>query len=144
MAHPHFHAKSSARRFGGVPEDYYAIHNWIDQSKAHLADPRHRSLLHSTFGIFLAEQHFGLAEENRRLRAALHRVPRWLRRLLRLEVPDVRPTVITRPSDGQAVPIRVIAERHVLEDLGHIPNVTRWFETFTPAAWMNRNVEPLT
>jgi len=29
MAHPFKHAESSARRFGGNPEDYLAIHNWL-------------------------------------------------------------------------------------------------------------------
>ena len=28
MAHPFKHAESSARRFGGKPEDYLVIHNW--------------------------------------------------------------------------------------------------------------------
>ncbi len=34
MAHPIKHAESSARRFGGKAEDYLAIHNWFDESKA--------------------------------------------------------------------------------------------------------------
>jgi hypothetical protein len=34
MAHPLRHAESSARKFGGKPEDYLAIHNWFDESKA--------------------------------------------------------------------------------------------------------------
>ncbi|MBZ9714670.1 DUF6915 family protein [Deinococcus multiflagellatus] len=59
MAHPWHHAQSSARRFGGVPDDYVAVHGWFDQTKGHLADVRHRALLHSSFGIFLCEQFFG-------------------------------------------------------------------------------------
>lgn len=61
MAHPFFHARSSARKFGGVPEDYLMIHNWFDQTKAGWADTRHRAVLHSSFGIFLCEQVFGVA-----------------------------------------------------------------------------------
>jgi hypothetical protein len=60
MAHTWFHAKSSARKFGGEAEDYLAIHEWFDQTKAAWADTRHRAILHSSFGIFLCEQQFGV------------------------------------------------------------------------------------
>jgi hypothetical protein len=33
MAHSYHHAVSSARKFGGVPEDYTAVHSWFDRSK---------------------------------------------------------------------------------------------------------------
>jgi hypothetical protein len=59
MAHPYMHALSSAKKFGGVPEDYIDVHNWFDQTKSHLPDLRHRAILHSSFGIFLCEQVFG-------------------------------------------------------------------------------------
>jgi hypothetical protein len=49
----------SAKKFGGKPEDYQKIHDFIDSSKAHVADVRHRALLHSSFGIYLCEQVFG-------------------------------------------------------------------------------------
>ena len=61
MAHPIKHAQSSARKFGGKVEDYLAIHNWFDESKAFLADFRHRALRHHAEGIFLAEKLFGVA-----------------------------------------------------------------------------------
>lgn len=60
MAHPHFHARSSARKFGGEPNDYLHIHQFFDQTKAHLADSRHRLVLHNSFGIFLCEQVHGV------------------------------------------------------------------------------------
>ena len=60
MAHPYHHARSSARKFGGVPEDYLEVHSWFDQTKASWADLRHRAVLHSSFGIFLCEQVFGV------------------------------------------------------------------------------------
>lgn len=60
MAHAFYHAKSSARRFGGQPEDYLALHVWMDHTKDHLADARHRLLLHNTWGIALAIQFFGV------------------------------------------------------------------------------------
>lgn len=64
MAHPWKHAQSSAKRFGGKPEDYLPIHNWFDQSKAFLADFRHRALRHHTEGIFLCEEIFGVTITN--------------------------------------------------------------------------------
>ena len=60
MAHPLVHAQSSAKKFGGKPEDYLAIHNWFDESKAYFADFRHRALRHHAEGIFLAERIFGV------------------------------------------------------------------------------------
>src|SRR6185369_14785776 len=56
---PYVHAKTSARRFGGVPEDYLPIHDFIDSTKAHVADMRHRAILHNSWGIYMAERIFG-------------------------------------------------------------------------------------
>ena len=64
MAHPVKHAESSARRFGGRAEDYLAIHSWFDESKAFLADFRHRALRHHAEGIFLCERLFGITITN--------------------------------------------------------------------------------
>lgn len=61
---PHLHGLISAKKFGGAPEDYQKIHDFIDSSKAHLPDMRHRALLHSSFGIFLCEQVFGITFVN--------------------------------------------------------------------------------
>lgn len=60
MATPFHHAISSSRKFGGAPEDYIAIHNWFDLTKAHHADFRHRALRHHSEGIFLMESIFGV------------------------------------------------------------------------------------
>src|SRR5262249_16026479 len=64
MAHPWHHAERSARLYGGVPDDYLAIHNWFDESKAHLPDVRHRALRHHSEGIFLCESLFGTTITN--------------------------------------------------------------------------------
>ncbi|GFE67100.1 DUF6915 family protein [Litoreibacter roseus] len=75
MAHPLHHAESSARRFGGAPEDYQHIHDWFDASKAHLALFTHRALRHHSQGIFEAERVFGLTLAN----SAGRTVPvRWI------------------------------------------------------------------
>ena len=59
MAHPYHHALSSVKKWGGSPEDYQPIHDWFDESKAHMADFRHRALRHHSEGIFMAEKIFG-------------------------------------------------------------------------------------
>lgn len=64
MAHPLEHAKNSARKFGGVTEDYLSIHQWFDESKGIMADVRHRALRHHAEGIFLAERIFGVTIPN--------------------------------------------------------------------------------
>lgn len=64
MAHPYHHALSSVKKWGGVPENYQAIHDWFDESKAHVADFRHRALRHHSEGIFMAEKIFGTTITN--------------------------------------------------------------------------------
>ena len=59
MAHPLHHAESSARRFGGVPDDYQHVHDWFDSSKEHLGLFVHRAQKHHTVGIYDAERVFG-------------------------------------------------------------------------------------
>ena len=60
MSHPYHHALSSVKKWGGKVEDYIAIHNWFDESKAMYADFRHRALRHHAEGIFTCERIFGL------------------------------------------------------------------------------------
>lgn len=65
MSHPWDHAKSSAKRFGGKPEDYLEIHNWFDlPSKGAYANFRHRALRHHSLGIQQCEEHFGVTITN--------------------------------------------------------------------------------
>lgn len=61
---PHLHSKNSARKFGGVPADYQAIHDFLDSSKSCVPDVRHRAILHSAFGCYLAERVFGITIRN--------------------------------------------------------------------------------
>ncbi len=105
MAHPWHHAERSARLYGGVPDDYLAIHNWFDESKAHLPDVRHRALRHHSEGIFLCESLFG--------------------------------TTITN-SDQRLVPVRLIGEQHIKDDLGWIPTVKDWLVHLPLQPWMVR------
>jgi hypothetical protein len=59
MAHPLYHARSSARQFGGAETDYYALHTFFDQTKAHIPTNLHRLVLHNDFGIEICEQVYG-------------------------------------------------------------------------------------
>lgn len=65
MAKPWVHAQSSAKQFGGKPEDYIEIHNLMDSSKSAIADNRHRCLTHSSWfvGVIL-EKIFGVIITN--------------------------------------------------------------------------------
>lgn len=100
---PYHHALSSAARHGGAMEDYLPLHQWFDETKAFVADFRHRALRHHAEGIFLAERLFGA-------------------------------TLTT--SAGRVVPVRLIAEEHVKEDLGWIPTAQDWLRGLQPAPWM--------
>ena len=60
MAKPYIHAQSSARRYGGIPEDYIAIHDLLDSSKGTIADSRHRALTHNAWFLStILERVFG-------------------------------------------------------------------------------------
>ena len=64
MSKPRIHALSSARQFGGVPEDYIAIHEKMDQTKMVHADVTHRCVFHSAFGAYLIQDIFGMSIVN--------------------------------------------------------------------------------
>lgn len=56
---PYIHAKNSANKYGGTPEDYLPIHDLMDSSKSAHASMLHRAIFHSAFGIFIVERVFG-------------------------------------------------------------------------------------
>jgi hypothetical protein len=41
-------------------------------------------------------------------------------------------------SNGHVVPVRLIGEQHVIEDLGRIPSFADWVRAIRPEAWMGR------
>lgn len=101
------HAVSAARRWGGKPEDYIAIHEFIDSSKKVIADVRHRSLYHHTLGVWLCQEVFG------------------------------RTLTVPRTHGCVEVPVRLIAEQHVLEDLGWLPSPADYINGMPIAPWMS-------
>ncbi|CUS46659.1 hypothetical protein MGWOODY_Smn421 [hydrothermal vent metagenome] len=105
MSHCYYHALSSVKRWGGEAEDYLPLHQWFDESKKIVADPRHRSLRHHAEGIFMLETVFG---------------------------------VTIRNADGRDIPVRLIGEQHVQEDLGRIPSFADWARLIQPMPWILR------
>jgi hypothetical protein len=64
MAKPMVHARSSARRFGGAPHTYLALHDLMDASKRVVADNRHRALSHHIAFTFVVEAILGHGLDN--------------------------------------------------------------------------------
>ncbi|GCE47915.1 hypothetical protein EI42_05003 [Thermosporothrix hazakensis] len=60
MVHALYHARSSARQFGGSESDYLPLHQFLDQTKAYVPGSLHRLVLHNTFGIQLCEEVYGV------------------------------------------------------------------------------------
>jgi hypothetical protein len=56
---PWYHAVSSAKRFGGHPDDYVRIHDWFDETKQYTGDWTHRALRHHSAGVQWAVERFG-------------------------------------------------------------------------------------
>lgn len=65
MAKPWIHSLSSARKFGGTPENYEPIHTFLDSSKGVIADNRHRALTHNSWFLSVVlERVFGVTITN--------------------------------------------------------------------------------
>ena len=107
MAQSYLHAQASARHFGGKPEDYIAIHEWIDQYKSTFGDVRHRAMLHHTKGPWLAQEVFG--------------------HVIEITLDDGKTKKVT---------VRDIAEHHIVEDLGCIPSPGDWLDCMNCVTWM--------
>lgn len=60
----YLHSKIHCKKYGGSPEDYVDIDDFIDSSKQAVADVRHRTILHSAFGCFIVERVFGRTRVN--------------------------------------------------------------------------------
>jgi hypothetical protein len=98
-----YHARSCVRKWGGTEQDYLAIHEWFDETSAHINDLRHRLLRHHSQGVAECIRRFG--------------------RMLTL-------------ANGRQVPVKQIAERHIVEDLGFIPSLSDWVRSLKLQPWM--------
>lgn len=127
MAKPEIHSKSSAKKFGGIWEDYVEIHKLMDSSKGAIADNRHRALCHNAW--FLSEIIERIKFQNS--------TPCK---------PDGRFYTIIN-SAGKEISVREIAEQHVLEDFGmrYIPSAQDYLQEMEMKSWMNNGMgEPPT
>lgn len=112
---PDIHAKNSANKYGGKPEDYLEIHQTMDSAKEHIGTIIHRLILHNTFGITLVEKLFGEI-----VPAGNPLNPRYVKQNYIIN------------SDGNKVYVKNILQDHVLEDMcGKIPTLTEQFENIT-------------
>jgi hypothetical protein len=99
---PFQHARGSVARWGGKTDDYILIHDFLDSSKAHVPDMRHRMLLHHSFGIYLCEQVFGTTIVNSDGRAvsvrdiAEHHVIEDIMKALRKRGEEVIPLLFSK------------------------------------------------
>ena len=109
MSKPYVHAKSSARRYGGMPEDYLDIHQLMDSSKSAIPSNLHRVMTHNSWFIGadgILEKLFGVIRKN---------------------------------SEGKEYSVRDIGEQHILEDFGmrFIPTPQDYLEKTPVEDWMN-------
>jgi hypothetical protein len=109
MSKPWIHAMSSARKFGGKPEDYIEIHNLMDSSKGCIGDNRHRCLTHNSWFVSAGgplERIFG---------------------------------VVIKNSQGRDVSVRDVGEQHILEDFGmrFIPTPQDYLQEMESKSWMS-------
>lgn len=110
MANPLHHAISSSRKWGGYPELYLPIHEWFDEPKGWIPDFRQRAIRHHSEGIAEAVERFAPVRVD-----------------------------TTSPDGVRLVPVRWIAEQHVLEDLGSIPTAADWLRELPMRSWMQRS-----
>lgn len=107
----YMHALAAARKWGGTPELYLPIEEFIDSSKMVIGDVRHRSLYHHTLGTWLCQQIFGVT----------------------LAVPREH-------GEPKRIPVRLIAEQHILEDLGWLPSPADYIDGMPLKKWMSGSV----
>jgi len=102
-----YHAQSAARKWGGSPSDYLPIEEFIDSSKKVIGDVRHRALYHHTLGVWLCQEIFG-------------------------------PTLVIAGEHAvKEIPVRLIAEQHILEDLGWLPSPADYLKNMPIEVWMS-------
>ena len=103
------HARSAARKWGGTWQDYIEIEEFIDSSKKILGDVRHRSIYHHTEGVWLCQRIFGRTI--------------WVEKKNEMGLHEV--------------PVRLIAEQHIIEDLGWLPSPADYIKGMPVEAWMS-------
>jgi hypothetical protein len=115
MSHPYHHALSSVKKFGGQVDDYLAIHSWLDATKSHFANFRHRALRHNRTAVDTA-----VAVFDRR---------------------GISHNGVLINSDGLDVPVTAVANQHIGEDCGCVPSAMDWVLSVNPGWGRHIDVE---
>lgn len=144
MAKPWKHAESSAKRFGGTPEDYIELHDFMDSSKEVFPDNRHRALTHNSWFIFVVEKVFGHNLEIM-VKCSNCQGTGWvesdpcMRRCWKCDRDDLD----AMGKVLKKVSVRDVAEQHILEDFGgkYIPSPQDYLEHMDFQPWMNNGIE---
>lgn len=124
MAKPWIHSLSSAKKYGGIPEDYMPIHQFLDSSKGADASNRHRVVTHNAWFISAVLERIKFPNSGP-------------------EINYTFPTIIN--SDGKVVSVRDIGETHLLEDFQgrFIPALSDYIQLMDYADWLEgRGVPP--
>lgn len=117
---PWIHAESSAKKFGGTPEEYFEIHDFMDCSKGAFPTNAHRALTHNAWFI----------------KAVLERVkfsnsceP----------VGNSFPYIVL--TNGKKVSVRDVGEQHILEDFGNrfLPSAQDYLQYMEYQPWMGND-----
>lgn len=133
-----YHAKSAAKKWGGSPYQYIEIESFIDSSKSVIGDVRHRSMYHHTTGIFLCEKIFGRTIQV----GGRYAVPQQLNYFSdEMELTTTSPSLeIIDYGPIREIPVRLIAELHVMQDLGWIPSPKDYIDNMELKQWMGGSV----
>ncbi len=102
-----YHARSAVRKWGGIVDDYIGVEELIDSSKQFVGDARHRALFHNTYGVWLCQRVFG------------------------------RTIPVEKDNGIVEVPVRLVAEQHIIEDLGWLPSPSDYFDGMPLKPWMS-------
>lgn len=128
------HAQSAARKWGGEPEQYVAIEEFIDSSKKIIGDVRHRSMYHHTEGVWLCQRIFGRTITV----GGRYAIPQKLEASLTDEPEPTASHTLEIIDHGpiREVPVRLIAELHIMQDLGWIPSPSDYIKNMELKQWM--------
>jgi len=61
---PWKHSESTVHKWGGKPQDYIEIHNWLDETKQYTGNWTHRAFRHHAAGVQWGIERFGHAIRN--------------------------------------------------------------------------------
>lgn len=114
MGKPIEHAENSVKKFGGDVFDYLDIHELLDSSQTAFADFRHRALTHNSWFVF-------------------HVIPKMFGSFITIEV----------NGEDKRVSTAAVAEQHVLEDLGFMPDAVSYLKLMRWESWMDKKTADL-